>query len=385
MKLMLASLLVLIPLTVHAEYLGNLSVNEFDPNSITNPFGAGSPFSSKSVTNEFGIYGSPYSNQSAANPYATEAPRLYDQHGAYRGKLSTNPYDPDSTSNPYGRYGSLFSPDSLNNQFGAGNPYRPDSPTNPYGSGWRIEGRTGPAIVSPPSGQRAPVVLPPPSRPYSAPVVSIPYGGQWGGAQADYDFYNMDVSLQREEMLMHMRMGELMRMQAQEDRDDEALAVREAQKARARGSLPPQQLSPEQLHDAMRNMLKSKYDEMGISIDDTRLEELTTFAVAKRRHREARIAELAGLEATTAQDDAAAARRKALVLAKQALSDVGLTQPRHLYLLRGEIAERKRADPEQFTRWTATTTPEQQFKELAQDVLMIVCSVGTAAGCPRGR
>ena len=93
------------------------------------------------VTNECRIYGNSFSNQSATNPYATEAPRLYDQQGNYRGKLNTNPYDPDSVSNPYGRYGNPYSADSLNNQFGAGNPYRSDSPTNPYGSGWRIEGQ----------------------------------------------------------------------------------------------------------------------------------------------------------------------------------------------------------------------------------------------------
>ena len=39
MKLLLASLFVLIPLTVHAEYLGNLSANEVDPNFLPNPFG----------------------------------------------------------------------------------------------------------------------------------------------------------------------------------------------------------------------------------------------------------------------------------------------------------------------------------------------------------
>jgi len=58
------------------------------------------------VTNEFGIYGNPFSNQSATNPYATDAPRLYDQQGVNRGRLSTNQYDPDSVSNPYGRYGN---------------------------------------------------------------------------------------------------------------------------------------------------------------------------------------------------------------------------------------------------------------------------------------
>ena len=38
----------------------------------------------------------------------------------------------------------------------------------------------------------------------------------------------------------------------------------------------------------MRNMLQSKYQEMGITIDDHRLEELTNFAVAKRQGRMAK-------------------------------------------------------------------------------------------------
>jgi hypothetical protein len=83
------------------------------------------------------------SNRSATNPYATDTPRLYDQEDAYRGKLRTNPYDPDSVSNLYGRYGNPSFTDSLNNRFGAGNPYKSDSPTNPYGRGWRIEGKSG--------------------------------------------------------------------------------------------------------------------------------------------------------------------------------------------------------------------------------------------------
>ncbi len=141
MPLMLCLFFLFFPLNAYAEYLGNLSANEFDPNSIANEFGAGSPYSSNSITNEFGLYGSPFSNQSFTNPYATDAPKLYDQQGNYRGKLSTNPYDPDSVSNPYGRYGNPYSSESLNNPYGAGSPYRPDSPTNPYGRGLRIEGR----------------------------------------------------------------------------------------------------------------------------------------------------------------------------------------------------------------------------------------------------
>jgi len=90
------------------------------------------------VNNPYGTYGSPYSNKSVTNPYATDAPKLHDSNGNYRGKLSNNPYDPDSVSNPYGRYGSPYSPDSINNPYGAGNPYSPDSPSNPYGSGLNI-------------------------------------------------------------------------------------------------------------------------------------------------------------------------------------------------------------------------------------------------------
>ena len=56
-------------LTIHAEYLGNLSANPFDPNSIPDPYGAGNPYVSNSVTNEFGLYGNPCSNQ-----FATRAP-----------------------------------------------------------------------------------------------------------------------------------------------------------------------------------------------------------------------------------------------------------------------------------------------------------------------
>jgi len=133
-------LALLVPVAAQAEYLGDLSANPFAPNSSANPFGAGSPFAPNSPANSFGPYGSPFSNRSATNPFATQVPRLYDQEGNYRGKLSANPYDPDSISNQFGRYGSPFSSESVNNPFGAGSPFRFDSPTNPLGSGWIIIG-----------------------------------------------------------------------------------------------------------------------------------------------------------------------------------------------------------------------------------------------------
>ena len=141
MRILLAVLLSLFPLSSNAEYLGDLSENELSPNSIFNAIGADGPLSSTSPRNSMGVYGSSISPNSATNPLAIDAPRLYDQGGNFRGRLSTNPLDPDSVSNPLGRYGSSISPDSLNNPLGAGNPLDPGSPRNPYGRGWRIEGK----------------------------------------------------------------------------------------------------------------------------------------------------------------------------------------------------------------------------------------------------
>lgn len=116
------------------KYLGNLSSNPFDPDSVSNPFGRyGSPYSPESVNNPYGQYGSPYSPYSPWNPYATQAPVIVTPQGKYLGKFSTNQYDPDSVSNPFGRYGSPYSPDSINNPFGQyGSPFSPHSVRNPY-------------------------------------------------------------------------------------------------------------------------------------------------------------------------------------------------------------------------------------------------------------
>ena len=95
----------------------------YDPDCLNNPYGAGNPYKSDGLMNPYSEYGSPYSNKSWRNPYATDAPKIVGEDGTYHGRLSTNPYDPDSTANPYGRYGNQYSPDSLNNPYGAGNPY----------------------------------------------------------------------------------------------------------------------------------------------------------------------------------------------------------------------------------------------------------------------
>jgi hypothetical protein len=59
------------------KYLGNLSSNRFDPNSVSNPYGHyGSKYSPDSINNPYGQYGSKYSNDSPNNLYATNPPAI---------------------------------------------------------------------------------------------------------------------------------------------------------------------------------------------------------------------------------------------------------------------------------------------------------------------
>lgn len=59
------------------KYLGNLSTNKYDPESVSNPYGRhGNPYSADSINNPYGRYGNPYSNESVNNPYATQAPKI---------------------------------------------------------------------------------------------------------------------------------------------------------------------------------------------------------------------------------------------------------------------------------------------------------------------
>jgi len=101
----------------------DLRANRYDPNSLSNPYGAGSRYKPDGLMNPYSRYGSAYSNESWRNPYATNPPKIYSESGEYRGELSTNRYSPDSTSNPYGRYGSRYSSESINHPYGAGSPY----------------------------------------------------------------------------------------------------------------------------------------------------------------------------------------------------------------------------------------------------------------------
>ena len=57
---------------------------------------------------------------------------LYANDGTYLGNTN-NEYDSNSINNPYGKYGSKYSPDSINNSYGQyGSKYSSTSPNNKY-------------------------------------------------------------------------------------------------------------------------------------------------------------------------------------------------------------------------------------------------------------
>jgi hypothetical protein len=115
-------------------FLGRLSANPCGATTTANPYGQyGSAYSATSINNSFSQWGSAYSPTGVANPYATAAPKIIAADGTYLGKLSANPYDPQSVSNPYGKYGSQYSPTSINNPYSQyGSAYSTMSPNNPF-------------------------------------------------------------------------------------------------------------------------------------------------------------------------------------------------------------------------------------------------------------
>jgi hypothetical protein len=115
-------------------FLGRLSANPYITTSTANAYGPyGSVYSATSIKNPYSQYGSTTSPVSVANPYATAAPKIIATDGTYLGKLSANPYDPQSIANPYGKFGSPYSPTSVNNPYSIyGSPYSPVSPKNPF-------------------------------------------------------------------------------------------------------------------------------------------------------------------------------------------------------------------------------------------------------------
>jgi hypothetical protein len=103
--------------TATAQYLGNYTANPYLPPAPPQPPGT---------------FSNPYGT-------TFNSPKLYDSQGGYHGNLNANQFDPNSVANPFGPYGSRYSPNSINNPFSPyGSRYGPQSPNNPYGMGMGI-------------------------------------------------------------------------------------------------------------------------------------------------------------------------------------------------------------------------------------------------------
>lgn len=72
-------------------YLGCFSCNEYSSDSIWNEFGKyGSEFSSDSIWNAFGSFGSEFSPYSPWNEFSSQSPVLVDRSGNFYGYFTCN-------------------------------------------------------------------------------------------------------------------------------------------------------------------------------------------------------------------------------------------------------------------------------------------------------
>ncbi len=91
------------------QFLGVISDDPFDPDSLANAYGTyGSEFSSTSIWNPYGRYGNDFGFYSAYNPYTSTPPSIFIE-GAFVAYLSKNymlmsAIDPDDVAVAIGRF-----------------------------------------------------------------------------------------------------------------------------------------------------------------------------------------------------------------------------------------------------------------------------------------
>ena len=84
LRLFLATVIVAVALATSAfaqsTYLGRLSANTVDAESVSNPYGTyGSRYSPTSINNPYSTYGSSYSAISPTNLYSSQAPLIFGE------------------------------------------------------------------------------------------------------------------------------------------------------------------------------------------------------------------------------------------------------------------------------------------------------------------
>ena len=85
------------------QFLGKLTLNHYDSESISNAYGLyGSKYSATSINNQYSQYGSQYSTLSPYNQYSLTSPTIYLRGRKY-GCLTKNRY----------KFGTIIDPDFL--------------------------------------------------------------------------------------------------------------------------------------------------------------------------------------------------------------------------------------------------------------------------------
>lgn len=79
-----------------AEFLGCLTCNEYDSNSVWNEYSKHGWENKYGTWNKYGENAGRYGANSACNPYGTNGPALVDRQGNFYGRLTVNEYDQGS-------------------------------------------------------------------------------------------------------------------------------------------------------------------------------------------------------------------------------------------------------------------------------------------------
>lgn len=85
----------------HNVYLGCLNCSEYSSDSVLNSYGSyGSSYASTSIYNLYSQYGSLYAATSACNSYASNPPVVVDSAGNFYGYLTINQYKSGALTDP---------------------------------------------------------------------------------------------------------------------------------------------------------------------------------------------------------------------------------------------------------------------------------------------
>ena len=93
----------------HDQYLGCLTCSPYEATSIWNEYGSyGSGYSDQSIWNNYGEYGNSYSDLSPWNSYGSTPPVVVDKNGTFYGYLTVNSYYPQRATGGVTQYLYLY-------------------------------------------------------------------------------------------------------------------------------------------------------------------------------------------------------------------------------------------------------------------------------------